>query len=240
MYFIERVIEVCKFSDVPIRPDEEFLLSTIKNVTVAKIIYTIIFNSVARSFNLTVSNLSYVRIKDISDDFSIKNYSYWDSLTNLNDWISHYYLYGKFPGSEESINLPFVNKPGFLKTETNLSPADLYSRFSATTAKGLVSLLVLCAFNIYFGGSKTVSQFAYGEFMKNLTYQALSQENDDIFLSFDFATDLGHSIVNALADIKNEEGKMALETSHQISDKLDIEFKTIESPATQIQQGEEP
>ena len=59
-------------------------------------------------------------------------------------------------------------------------------------------------------------------------------------MSFDFATDLGHSIANALADIKNEEGKMALETSDQISDKLDIEFKTIESPATQIQQGEQP
>ena len=199
-----------------------------------------IFNSVARSFNLTVSNLSYGRIKDISDDFSIKNYSYQDSLTNLNDWISYYYLYGKFPGSEEFINVPFVNKSGFLKTETNLSPADLYSKFSATTTKGLVSLHVLCALNIYLGRSKTVSQFAYEEFMKNLTYQALSQENDDIFLSFDFATDLAHSIVNALADIENEEGKMASETSDQISDKFDTEFKTVESAAMQIQQGEEP
>ena len=44
-----------------------------------------------------------------------------------------------------------------------------------------MSLHALCALNIYFGGSKTVSQFAYGEFIKNLTYQALSQENDDIF-----------------------------------------------------------
>ena len=76
--------------------------------------------------------------------------------------------------------------------------------------------------------------------MKNLTDQALSQENDDIFLSFDFATDLAHSIVNALADIENEEGKMASETSDQISDKLDTEFKTVESAAMQIQQGEEP
>ena len=199
-----------------------------------------IFNAVARSFNLTVSNLSYGGIKDISDDFSIKNYPYRDSLTNLNDWISYYYLYGKFPGSEEFINVPFVNKPSFLKTETNLSPAVLYSKFSATTDKGLVSLHALCALNIYFGGSKTVSQFAYGEFMKNLTYQALSQENDDIFLSFDFATDLAHSIVSTLDDIENEEGKMASENSDQISDKLDVEFETAESPAMQIQLGEEP
>ena len=212
-YFIKWVIEVCKLSDVTIRPDEEFLLSTIENVTVAKRVYTMIFNTVARNFNLTVSNLPYGRIGDISDDFSIKNYPYRDSLTNLNDWISYYYLYGKFPGSEEFINVPFVNKLGFVKTKTNLSPADLY---------------------------KTVSQFAYGEFMKNLTYQALSQENDDIFLSFDFATDLAHSIVNDLADVENEEGKMASEISDQISDKLDIEFETVESPSMQIQLGEEP
>ena len=234
-YFIERVIEVCKFSDVTIRPDGEFLLSTIENVAVGKRVYTMIFKTVARSFSLAVSNLSYGKIKDISDDFSIKNYSYWDSLTNLNDWISYYYLYGKFSGSEEFINFPFVNKLGFLKTETNLSPADLYSKFSATTAKGLVSLHALCALNIYFGGRKTVSQFAYGEFMKNVTYQTLSQENDDIFLSFDFATDLAPSTVNALADIENEEGKMASEISDQISDKLDIEFETVDSPAIQIQ-----
>ena len=59
-------------------------------------------------------------------------------------------------------------------------------------------------------------------------------------MSFDFATDLAHSIVNALADIENEEGKMASEISDQITEKLDIEFETVESPAMQIQLGEEP
>ena len=77
--------------------------------------------------------------------------------------------------------------------------------------------------------------------MKNLTYQALSQENDDnIFLSFDFATDLAHSIVNTLAQIGNEEGEMASEITDQINKKLDFELETVESPAMQIQLGEEP
>ena len=199
-----------------------------------------LLNTVARNFNLTIPNLAYGRIKDISDDFSIKNYSYRDSLTNVNDCISYYYFYGKFPGSDEFINDPFVNKPGFLKTETNLSPADLYSKFSATTVRGLMFLHALCGLNIYLGGSKKVSQFAYGEFMKNLTYQALSQENNEIFLSFDFGIDLAHSIINALVDIENQEGKMASKISDQINDKLDIDFEAVESPAMQIQLGEEP
>ena len=55
--------------------------------------------------------------------------------------------------------------------------------------------------NIYLGGNKDISKLAYGEFLKNLTYQTLSQENDEIFLCFDQATDLAHSIINVLVDI---------------------------------------
>ena len=84
-------------------------------------------------------------------------------------------------------------------------PPDLYQKFAGTDAKGLVSLHALAALNIYFGGNKVVSQTAFGEFMKNLTYQALSDENDNIFLSFEESINLAHSIVNAFADIENKE-----------------------------------
>ena len=43
----------------------------------------------------------------------------------------------------------------------------------------------LAALYIHFGGNKYISQTAIGESLKNLTYQALSQENDKIFMSFD-------------------------------------------------------
>ena len=150
------------------------------------------YNTVARRFSDSIQNLSYDEQKHIGDDFSSKNYLIDDSLTNLNAWISFYYLYGRFPGSEKFVNVPFVNKPISLKTETNLSPENLYSKFSATDAKGLVSLHALAALNIYFGGNRTISQTAYGEFMNNLTYQALSQENDKIFMSFEECTKLAH------------------------------------------------
>ena len=77
------------------------------------------------------------------------------------------------------------------------------------------------------------------EFLKNLTYQALSQENNEIFLSFDQATNLAHSIVNTLVDITREENRSMSEISDQISDKLDINFEVVKSPAMQIQLGEE-
>ena len=67
-YFIE-CVEVCKFNNPSIRPDEEFLLSTIENDTIAKWVYTMIYNVIAINFSLTISKLSVDERKDINDDF---------------------------------------------------------------------------------------------------------------------------------------------------------------------------
>ena len=42
---------------------------------------------------------------------------------------------GRFPGSEIFTNVPQVDKPIFLKTETFFSPPDLYKKFAGTDAK---------------------------------------------------------------------------------------------------------
>ena len=78
-----------------------------------------------------------------------------------------------------------------------LSPPDLYKKFAGTDAKGLDFFHALAALNIYFGGNQLVQQTAFGKFMKNLTYQALRDENDNKFLSFEESINLAHSIVNA-------------------------------------------
>ena len=66
-YFIERVIEVCKFDGVGVKADEEFLLTTIENGTIAKRVYTLVYNTVARNFSQSIQNLSYGKQKDIGD-----------------------------------------------------------------------------------------------------------------------------------------------------------------------------
>ena len=77
-----------------------------------------------------------------------------------------------------------MNLPYFLKTDMPISPVDLYKKFAGTDAKALVSIHALAALNIHFGRNKYTSQTALAEYLNNLTYQALSQENDKIFMSF--------------------------------------------------------
>ena len=78
-----------------------------------------------------------------------------------------------------------INKKEFHKSK---QPEDLASvnvdQIVGTDAKALVSVHALAALNIHFGGNKWISQRVLGEYFKNLSYQALSQENDKIILSF--------------------------------------------------------
>ena len=74
----------------------------------------------------------------------------------------------------------------------------------------LASLHGLAALNIYFDGNQQASQIAFSKFFKNLTYQALSQENDNIFLSFDDGIYLVNSILEAFVNKRKRKLKKHL------------------------------
>ena len=160
-------------------------------------------------------------------------------MKQLDSWIAFYYHFGRFPGPANWTNVRHVNMPIFLKTEMPLLPLHLYKKFVGTDAKGFVSLHGLAALNIYLGGNPQASQTAFSEFLKNLTYQALSQENDDIFLSFDDAIYLVESIFNAFIDREKDEIEKTSQISEKIQSKLDTKFDVTEVPAMKIQLGED-
>ena len=116
-----------------------------------------------------------------------------------------------------------------------LLPLHLFKKFKGTDAKGLVSLHGLAALNIYFGGSQDASQIAMGEYLKNLTYQALRQENDNIFLSFTYGESLIHSILEAFKRKEQNKVEKSKIISEKMKDKLDIKFDVVETPAMKIQ-----
>ena len=237
-YFIERVIEVCK-SKEKIKPNEEFLLTTVENTTIAKKAYETFYNIASTNFSLTINKISVDEQNQIKEDLLSKNF-WWDhALTGFDLWITFYYDFGRFPGSDVFTNVPDVNVPSYLQAEKPLSPLHLFKKFKGTDAKGLVLLHDLAALNIYFGGSQDASQIAVGEYLKNLTYQALSQENNNIFLSFTYGASLIHSILEAFKRKEQNEVEKSKIISEKIKDKLDIKFDVVETPAMNIQLGDE-
>ena len=106
-YFIQRTIEVCK-SKVLIRPHEEFLLSTVENVTIAKKAYETFYNIIEKNLYLTIKKISVNGNEKIQEDFQKKYFAGEDSLTNLDSWIEFYYQFGRFPRSEHFTNVPML------------------------------------------------------------------------------------------------------------------------------------
>ena len=92
----------------------------------------------------------------------------------------------------------------FIKTETLLQPVDLYKKFKAADAKALASVQAIDALNIHLEGDRDISKKALTEFLRNLTFQALSKENDDILLSFEHVGNLFLDILESLAKIDQQ------------------------------------
>ena len=128
-YFIERVIEVCKSKEAgsTIRPTEDFLLTTVENVTFAKKAYQTFYNVVARNFNSAISKISVDKEKKIKGDTLSKNFWWKDAMNELDSWIAFYYHFVRFPGPANFTNVPRVNMPLFFK---NRSATRLTSWFS--------------------------------------------------------------------------------------------------------------
>ena len=94
--------------------------------------------------------------------------------------------------------------PDFVKTATLLLPIDLYQKFKATDAKALASVQTIAALNIHLGGDRDISKKALTKFLRNLTFQALSKENDEIFMSFEHVGNLFLDIFDSFAKIDQQ------------------------------------
>ena len=177
--------------------------------------------------------------EELKEDFLSKNFWGKNVAVQLDSWLSFYYKFGRFPGSQKLISIPKVNVPVFLKTDLPISPVNLYNKFTETDAKGLVSIHASAALNIHFGGNKYISQAAIGEYLQNLTDQALSQENDEMFMSFNNIGLLVKDLLEQFAIKENEEITKALAISKEIRNKLETDFEINLSLEMQIQIGEE-
>ena len=105
-----------------------------------------------------------------------------------------------------------------------ISPVDLYKKYAGTDAKALASVHALATLNIHFGGNKYISQTVIGEYLQNLTYQALSQENDKVFMSFDNIGLLVNDLLEQFVRKENNEIDKASVVSEKINNKLKSKF----------------
>ena len=99
-----------------------------------------------------------------------------------------------------------ANMPPFLNASDWISPRSLYETYVGRDMQGLTSVQFLAAFNRFLGGDKEISRNAMSEFFHNLSWQALTNDNDSIQIEFKAITELVKSI-NLLLQKKIYESK---------------------------------
>ena len=77
------------------------------------------------------------------------------------------------------------------------------------------------------------------EYLKNLTFQALSQDNDDVYMSFEEVGLLVSDLLECFVKKENEQIDKSSILGKQIRKKLETNFKVKLSPELKIQRGEE-
>ena len=120
-----------------------------------------------------------------------------------------------------------------------ISPVDLYKKFAGTDAKALVSIHTLAGLNINFGRNKYIFQGVLGKYLQNLTYQALSQENDKTFMSFNGIGLLVNDLLEQFVFKENTQVEKSSAISEEIRKQLKTDFKLNLSPEMKIQRGKE-
>ena len=214
------------------------LLHTVENITIAKTTYNTLYKTLEKKLHFTIPKLSTEKLKEIKDEFTRENYWAKHVSGELDCWISFYYSKGRFPGSQNLILLPQIDIPDFIKTDMPLSSIDLYQKFKATNSKVLVLLQAIAALNLHLGGDKKISKKALVKFLSNLTFQALSKENDNMFLDFANVGNLTLNILENLIKIDKKsvnDSKILSENLKEELNKTDYKFDL--PPALKIQEN---
>ena len=201
-YFIDRLLEISKRNITELnlfnfeqnqnnREQLRIINDTIGNLKTCKSYYADIYANIGCIFQNYLLNAPDVLIKKIQNDIRLNLFSGIDLKTKQNPseilkvFDRIFFLYGSFAAINELTVVPTGDVPDFVKSKDVISSLELYDKFSSGSSRGLAYLYFLAALNIHLGGKKLISKNAMSEFYHNLSMQALSKSNDEVFFKFD-------------------------------------------------------
>ena len=204
--FINHIIEfsqgVFDLNDIITADLDEvnILNDTRSNFEIVKNLYNELFTSVGINLHKYFINLDIDKKQKIDTDLTNNNFFTWDPhefhiqnriLTTYRDF---YYETGRFPGRNSLVPVPMANMAIFVNSSDWISPRMLYDTYVGRDMQGLVSVQFLAAFNKFLGSDKEISRDAMSKFFHNLSWQALTNDNDAIRIEFPAITELVKSI----------------------------------------------
>ena len=179
--------------------------------------YEKLYSQIGKQFDTTLKKMPFDLFQEIENDFIRENYELKD-LTNLDKWVSFYFKNGRFPGNQELTILPQTQLPKLIdQLSVEVSPVELYKKFGNGDNKPLVSFQAIIALFLYYGGEPITAKRAMDEWKENLTFQALSKENDKVTIKFEYLAEIVFYFLRAF---------LTLESEFEEHEKLKLEIST--------------
>ena len=202
-YFVESVLAFSQKATVS-SDEKSFLLETKENVEILKKTYEKLYNQISKNLTSTLDKMPFDLFKNIEDDLLRENYGKSD-LKNLDSWVSFYFKQGRFPGNSDLTILPQSATPKTIDQLTvEVSPVELYRKFRNSKTKSLVSFQAIVALFLHYGGDALTAKRAMEEWKNNLTFQALSKENDKVTMQFDYLAKIVFYFLRAFLTLESE------------------------------------
>ena len=248
-YFIDRIIQFSQgfldLNDVITTDPEEvnILNDTRSNFEITKNLYNELLTSVGINLHEYFMNLGIEEKNKIDKDLNNNGYYGWNpnDVNALSEILltykNFYYDYGRFPGRLELIHLPTPIMPSFVKSRDWISPRSLADSYVSRDMQGVTSVQFLAVFHRFLGGDVELSRAAMNEFFHNLSWQALTNENDKVKINFEAIAELVKNINFLLQKKIYESKKKTQEINNRIQNKLlEKEIAQIRSKNQQVEQ----
>ena len=206
-YFINKVLDIIWSNE---NEDDEYSVQDletvddfIKNLVLTKKTYKIFYDTISNIFTLTIKNLlpeEKVKIqKDLQNNYMKLNFdSQIEDSHFLDTFCEFYFKNGCFPGHSQLIIIPRPILPGSIQNTRPIRLKDLYTSFSVTDAKALVSIQAICALLIYFAEENVqasgLARLVMNKYFDNLTAECLDETNGTKYPEFVALKNLSNSL----------------------------------------------
>ena len=162
----------------------------------------------------------------IDTDLSNIGYHTWDPNEAyiqgriLETYRYFFYDFGRFPGNNTIVPVPRARIPSFTEARDVLSPLALYETYAGRDMRGIVGVQFLAVFNIFLGGDAELSREAMSDLFHNLSWQALTNDNERYQIMFDAITVLVQSINQRLQRHLMDHRRKTKNVDNQILEQL--------------------
>ena len=202
-YFINKIIQFSQGSgdigDIGVsdRQEANIIYNTRENFKIVRELYNELFNPVGVSLHELFKFMGIGERNRIDTDLTAHNFLTRDPTeVYIQGRILETFFYetGRFPGNSTIVSVPRARIPSFIESRDVLSPLALYDTFAGRDMRGIVSVQFLAALNIFLGGDSQQSRDAMSELFHNLSWQALTNDNDRHQIQFGHISMLVESI----------------------------------------------